>query len=151
MAHVQQQVLEAVQAVLIAAATDAGSNVFLDRVDPVPAKSLPAILVYESDQGETAQPYTVHGLEQRTLSVVTAGVVKHCADAPKNARAFGLAVEVALNEDEGDTLAALCKLGWRMVTSRQINSGEGENLVAAREQVWQFTYLVNPAAPDVVA
>ena len=47
MAHAQQQVLDAVRAALVLAATVAGARVFVDRVDPLQASELPAILVDE--------------------------------------------------------------------------------------------------------
>ncbi len=147
--HVQQQVLDAVQAALVAGDTVAGDRVYVDRVDPVPSNKLPAIVILESDSGEDAEPATIHSLDQRTLPVEVHCVLKHCSTAAADARAFGLAVEKILRPST--TLAALCKRRPRLTNSRPVTSGAGEDLIASRLQTWQFTYLVNPSAPDSVA
>ena len=61
MPHAQQQILNAVQTVLASGATAAGARVFLDRVDPLQATELPALLVEEGGEGESIEPLTVHG------------------------------------------------------------------------------------------
>ncbi len=149
MAHLQQQILDTLQALLAAGGTAAGARVYLDREDPLPASKLPAILIAEGDAGEDAEPYTFDGIEQRTLPVMVRCVVTHGTTAAADARALGLAVEKLISPSTA--MAALCKLGVRITNSRHVNSGEGEQLFAERVQTWQFIYLVNPATPDVVA
>ena len=57
--HAHQRILEAVQAVLIAASTAAGARVYLDRVDELPAANLPAIdILGADDTGEDAIVYS---------------------------------------------------------------------------------------------
>lgn len=147
--HVQQQVLNALAAALVAGDTAAADRVYVDRVDPVPVAKLPAIVILEADAGEEAEPASIHSLDQRTLNVEVHCVLKQCTTAAADARAFGLAVEKIVRPST--TLAALIKRRPRMTGSRPAISGAGEELVAARVQSWQFTYLVNPSAPDVVA
>lgn len=148
MAHAQQQVLDALQALLAGGGTAAGARVFLDRVDPLQPNELPAILIEEEPEGESAEPYTVHGVERRELAVSVSGVVTHSTTAAADARALGLAIEKLVAPSTA--LAALAKLGVRITNSRLAINGEGDRLMAARQQSWRFVYLVNPATPDVI-
>ncbi len=146
MAHVQQQILEGVRAALIAAATAAGDRVFLDRIDPLEAAELPALLVEESPNGETLDPQDVHGMEQRLYPVLVTAVVAHAADYSSQARALGLEVEKVL----GVPTFHVPKPGRaRIASTRMALSGEGDRSVAAREQTWNFTYFTRRGAPDV--
>ena len=146
--HAQQQVLNALQALLAGGSTVAGSRVFLDRVDPIQSDELPAISIEEDAEGETAQMYTVDNLQQRDLTVTVNCILSHATTAAADARSFGLAVEKLIAPSTA--LAALCSLGVNITASRQINNGEGDRLFAARQQTWRFSYLVNPATPDTI-
>lgn len=146
--HVQQQILDGVQAALIAAATAAGSRVYLDRVDALEVSDLPALLVQESPEGESVDPATVSSLEQRTFSVLVAAVVAHGDDYAKDARALGLQVERVL----GVPAFAVPKPGRARIASSRITlSGEGKELLAAKEQTWRFTYFTRRGAPDIAS
>lgn len=147
--HVQQQVLNALQTLLLAANTEAGTNVFVDRPDPLKPAQLPAILIAEGEEGEDVEPYTIRTHEQRTLHVVIECAVKSCSTAPADARAFGLVVEKLVRPSSA--MRALCKLGVRITNSRLAQNGEGDNVYASRRQSWEFTYLVLASTPDVVA
>lgn len=148
MPHAQQQVLEAVTAILAAGSTAAGSRVFLDRVDALQPLELPAITVDEAAEGETVEPTTIHSIEQRTLVVTVGCVVAHGTGAPQQARALGLEVEKLLSANA--SLQALCKLGVQITSSRIVISGEGDRLMAARLQDWRMTYMVAAEAPDQI-
>jgi hypothetical protein len=148
MPHAQQQVLEAVQAALVAGPTAAGPRVYLDRVDRLPPGDLPAVLVDESPDGETTEPGTIHGVDQRQLGVVVRGLVSHGTTAAADARALGLQIERALTAST--VLQALCRGGFRMEASRHVNEGDGDRLMAEREQLWRFVYWVDPATPDIL-
>ena len=148
MAHAQQQVLNALQALLAGGGTVAGSRVFLDRVDPLQPDELPAILIDEDGDGESSEPYTISSLDARELGVQVSCVLAHSTTAAADARAFGLAVEKLAAPSTA--LAAIAKRGVRITGSRQDNSGEGDRLLAARVQAWRFAYLVDPATPDVI-
>lgn len=148
MAHAQQQILDALRTVLLNGGTVAGTRVFLDRVDPLQANELPAILIDEGEGGETAEPYTVHGVERRELDVSVSGIVTHSTTAAADARALGLAIEKLVAPSTA--LAALAKLGVRISNSRMAITGEGDRLMAARQQSWLFTYLVNADSPDLI-
>lgn len=148
MAHAQQQILDALKALLLAGGTVAGSRVYLDRVDPLQPGDLPAILIEESEDGESAEPFNLSGLEQRELGVTVSGVVTHGTTAAADARALGLQIEKLVSPSL--TLAALASLGVRITNSRQVINGDGDRLLAARVQTWRLTYVVQANSPDIV-
>jgi hypothetical protein len=148
MAHVQQQILDAVKAVLIAAATDAGENVFIDHLDPLALTQLPALLIEEAPSGESVAPSTVSGVERRDLRVSITPVVAHATEYGARARELGLQVEVALAAATPQLLK-LAKAGFAIESGRMLLSGEGKEAKAARQQIWRFSYLVRPGAPGV--
>lgn len=145
MAHVQQQIIDGVEAALKAAGTAAGLNVFSDRVDPLEPAEIPALLIEEAPAGEQVEWQTISGGEQRTYSVLVTSVVSHASEYGRRARALGLEVEKVL----GVPGFAIPKPGRaRIVASRMVLSGEGDRALAAREQTWQFTYTTRRGAPD---
>lgn len=146
MAHVQQQIIDGVEAALKVAGTAAGSNVFSDRVDPLQPDEIPALLIEEAPAGEQADPQTIHGGELRTYSVLVTSVVSHASEYGRRARDLGLEVEKVL----GVPTFSIPKPGRaRIVASRMVLSGEGDRALAAREQTWQFTYTTRRGAPDI--
>lgn len=147
MAHAQQQILDAVQAAIVAGATAAAARVFVDRVDPLQPPQLPAVLVDEAEAGERVIEQFIDGSQHRRLEVTIACVLGD-AGANAAARDLGLAVEQVLIADA--TLQTLCRLGHSIAQSRQINSGEGERLLAGRLQSWHLNYLVHQAAPETI-
>lgn len=146
--HAQQQILNAIQAALVGG-TVAGSRVFVDRVDPLQPDELPAILIEEDADGETAQAETVHGLQLRELSVQVSAILTHSTTAAADARAFGLAVEKLISASAG--LDALAKMGFAITSSRLDINGASDMLLASRLQQWRFAYLVNPTTPDLIS
>lgn len=145
MAHVQQQILDGVEAALKAAGTAAGVNVFCDRIDPLEPSELPALLIEEAPSGEQIDPQTVNGLEQRTYSILVTSVVAHATEYGRRARDLGLEVEKVL----GVPAFAIPKPGRaRIVASRVVFSGEGDRAVAGREQTWSFLYYTRRGAPE---
>lgn len=147
MPHLQQQILDLLKTTLVSGATAAGPRVFVDRVDPLQAHELPAIVIEESGDGESIEKYTVHGSDRRTLSVVIQCVVAHGSDAAAQARSLGLAVEKLIQSST--PLAILCKLGIQINSSRHQVSGDGDRLFASREQAWTFSTIAPSASPDV--
>lgn len=147
MAHLQQQILDLIKTTLVAGATAAGARVFVDRVNPLQASELPAILVDEAPDGEQVQPYTVHGAYQRQLAVQINCVVANGTSAALQARSLGLDVEKLIQTSA--PLAALCQLGIELNASRLVASGDGDRLMASREQAWTFSTLSRRETPDV--
>ena len=148
MAHVQQQILDGVKAALAGAATTAGDRVYLDRLDPLQENELPALLVEEAPEGESVDPQTVNGLEQRTYGVLVTCVVAHAAEYGSRARELGAEVEKVL----GVSSFAVPKPGRaRIASARMTFSGEGDRAMAAREQTWRFSYFTRRGAPDTAS
>lgn len=143
--HAQQQILEAVRAALAAGGTAAGARVYLDRPNRLAPADLPAILVEESPQGETASSATLGGADERQLSVLVTGVVQHKSGHAAAARALGLQIERVLGTR---TLAAPRAGRLRLSASRLNVHGDAETLMAAREQIWIATYFTRRAEPD---
>lgn len=148
MAHAQQQVLNALLALLAAGGTVATTRVFVDRVDPLQPEELPAILIEEDGDGETSELSTIGNVEQRELAVQVSCVLAHSTTAAADAREFGLSVEKLIAASTA--IAALARMGWRITSSRQVNNGEADRLFAARQQSWRFAYMVAATAPDVI-
>ena len=148
MPHAQQIILDRVQTVLAAGATVAGARVFVDRVDPLLSTELPAILIREGEEGETAETAYANGDQERTLRVTVIGVLAHSTTAAANARELGLAIEKLLVADA--TLRTLCSLGLAIESSAGRIDGEADRLMAQRQQTWRMTYQVAPGAPDVI-
>ncbi len=148
MASAPQQILDTLQAVLAAGATAAGARVFVDRVDPLQASELPAILIEEGSSGESAQPFTISGIDRREVSVQVHCVIAHSAAAAAASRDFGVAVEKLLSASTA--VQAKASQGMQLESSRPTLQGEGDRLLASRSQSWVFAYLVRPEAPDIL-
>lgn len=73
MAHERQAIREKIKALLLAASTDAGTNVFINRTIPVGENNLPAIIMYSDD--EQNEDRTVVGRQQKRLYTIITEVV----------------------------------------------------------------------------
>jgi hypothetical protein len=144
---ITQVILEGVRDALKAGATDAGLNVFLDRSDRLTRGELPALLVQEAPEGETVDPKTVDGLEERTYAVLITCVIADpdAEDAAKRGRALGLQVEQLIGVP---TFAVPKHNRARIAGSRIFLGSEGEVPMAGREQLWRFTYYTRRGAPE---
>lgn len=147
MAHAQQQIITALQALLAAGGTVAGARVYADPVDPLPPANLPAIVLEE--QGEQIDPYTIHGIVRRDLAVRVHCVITHSSTAVADARAFGLAVEKLITT-ASTTLDTLCSQGITLAASRPTADGDTDRLLAARVQDWRFGYLTAATTPETI-
>lgn len=143
--HMQQQIIDAVVTALTGA-TDAQSRVYADRLDPLPASALPAILVEEGDAGEEVLPGTVHGAMSRTLEIVVRCCLAMTESAASQARAFGLDAEKAIAGNAA--IAALCSLGYQMTSSRLQQDAGADLPYAQRVLTWRFSYMTSRAAPE---
>jgi hypothetical protein len=145
MPHLQQQTLDAIRTALVAGATAAGARVFVDRVDPLQANELPAILVDESD-GESVEVDGVMQTYRRSLAVrvicATGG-----SGAMAAARELGLQVERLLAPQL--LLGGLASGGLVLTASRPTLQGEGDRLMALRELDYTATNYSQADTPDV--
>jgi hypothetical protein len=151
--HVKRQILHLVHDALVQHLP--GHAVHLDRVDPVPASRLPAVLIRESEAGGGIRPFSTEGHQQRTLLVAVSQCVAQANGYGDAADAIGLQVEQLFGADPQDAsplmqqLHGLCPMGIELQASRMFLSGEGETAIAVLMHTWKFTYVVHPAAPDV--
>lgn len=151
--HVKRQILRLLQQALQAGLSI--KEIHLDRLDPLPAKRCPAVLVREDERGESIKPLDLDGTQERTLFVNVASVVAQVDGYGEAADALALQVELLLAAEDGaaipfvQELTALCAGGIALATSRPVLSGEGDVAVAVTLHTWQFTYFVHPSRPDV--
>lgn len=146
MASAQQQILTALQALLAAGGTVAGTRVYLDRVDALQPADLPAITIEED--GERAESIDLAGEQQRESTITVHCALAATTTAAADARAFGLAVEKLIANSAA--LAALAFDGVYITNSRTEINGDGDRLMASRDQTWLMAYRVDPTAPDVI-
>ncbi|MHB8947553.1 MAG: hypothetical protein ACYC4S_00630 [Rhodoferax sp.] len=138
--------MNALQADLVAGATVAGARVYLDRVDALQASDLPAIVI--EDRGETAEVIELDDTQQRQSTFAVHCVLAHGTLAASEARAFGLAVEKVIAGSAA--VKALAHLGIYIASAQTEINGEGDRLLASRDQVWQASYLVHPTNPEII-
>lgn len=146
MTPVQQQILDGIRSALVLADTMAQHRVFLDRLDPLEAGDLPALLVEASPDGEVIEPASTKGLQQRVFPVTVTAVVAHATGYGVLSRELGGEVEACM----GASSFAIPKPGRAQIAaSRPIRSGEGDQARAALMQTWQITYFTRRGAPDI--
>ncbi len=125
----------------------AGARVYLDRADPLTPADLPAILI-EEDGGERVETAMLNSDQKRESLVAVNCVLAHTTTAPADCRAFGLAVEKLIAGSS--SLRSLCRFGVVIEQSRTDIRGEGDRLLATRQQTWRLGYHVNPLNPDTI-
>ena len=148
MAHMQQQILEAMQAVIIAANTAAGSDVEIDRTEPWPAERVPAVEITTEDSAELVEPLTAHHphLQQRTFEFEIRCTASG-RTAPAESRALGAEVETALIASASDvTLGGLTRT-LLLTGVSSLKDGSGEVPVAEQRQKWRAIYVTQSGAP----
>lgn len=150
--HAHQRILEAVQTVLAGAGTAAGAHVFLDRVDELPATSLPAIdILGADDTGEDAiEVLTMHfpATLQHAYSFPIACVCAQKTGAAKAARNLAKQVEVALLAASNTIAIGGVAIDMVMTGSDEVKDGAGAVPMFSVRQSWQAQYRTQGGAPD---
>jgi hypothetical protein len=150
--HANQQILEAVQAVLIAASTAAGSTVYLDRVDEIPAASLPAIdILGGDDTGEDlVDAISVHfpAVFQHDYGFTVRAVCAQASGAAKAARNLAKQVEAALLA--GASTVSIGGKTIEMIYAGSTETKDGDAAVSmfAVSQSWRANYRTRGGTPD---
>lgn len=151
--HVQQQILEAVQTVLVAAATAASTRVYLDRVDEIPQANLPAIdILGPDDIGEESIEYlTMHfpPVQQRSYSFTISSVTALATGSAKAARNLAKEVEAALLAAVGTITVGGKSIDLVLAEGTERKDGAGALPMFAVRQTWQAQYITNGGTPDV--
>lgn len=147
--HLQTQILDALKLALTGA-TDVGSRVFKERVDPLQTTELPALLI-EPQQEDVTSPGTL-GLSYRQVrrlridvDVVVAAKTGH-GDA---ARQIGKQVELALAADP--TLGNRARGLVKVVAVAWAPDGDTEVVKLRQRIVLQAEYHTHNDSPDVTA
>lgn len=151
--HAHQRILEAVQAVLIAAATAASTRVHLDRVDELEATGLPAIdILGAQDHGEDAiEELTMHfpPTLQHIYAFSIASVCAQKTGAAKAARNLARQVEAALLAASNTVSVGGVPINMAFTGSAEVKDGAGATPMFAVRQSWQAQYRTIGGAPDV--
>lgn len=146
--HLQQQLLDAYKATLIAAATAAGSNVFLDRVDEIPTGSLPAL--HLEGRSETVESISADWsqIQQRAYSFTIACVTGQASGAATAARNLGKQVEQALFASQATSTASGKAKALRLEGSVEEKDGTSSVTLFTVRQSWVVDYITQSGVPD---
>lgn len=146
-AYMQQQILDALKAALIAASTGCGSNVFVDRTDALQPTELPAILI-EADEETIENVLTMSRpqRQRRDFNVLVAPTVANNTTAGATLREICKQVELAIYGDSA--LNALVRDVPRLQGSKTSLFGEGETAMAQQPMAWSMPYFTLSNQPD---
>lgn len=151
---VRRQILQLVQSALREAGTDAGDTVLVERLNDLPAKRCPAILLRYAKVPETIGQLDLEGNQERTLSLLVACAIEGGEEFGEALDVFATQVETALAADVDQAtpgmqrIHGMCAGGVGLAPASGVDwflSGEGENVVGVCMQTWNFTYYVHPA------
>lgn len=152
--HVQQQILDAVKAVLVAAATVASTRVYLDRVDEVPQANLPAIDILPRDAAaeETIEATTFDWppTQRRELTFAINCTAAGQTDSAKAARNLGKQVEQALLASLSAVSVGGYSVPLAIIASATSSSGAGATALSTQGQTWRALYYTQAGVPDAV-
>lgn len=147
-AHLQQQILDALAATLLAAGTSAGLRVYVDRPDELPVDLLPAI-VLESGAEQVAVlsqdwPFVQERAFEFAIGIACAGPTAD-ADARETARQVEAALHASLATATADGIMEPVEL----TGSVKDKTGQASKLLFNLQQSWRTTYYTKSNAPDI--
>lgn len=146
--HQQQQILDAISALLLASATAAGTHVFTERVDELMESELPAIHIEGGDEDVSDETIGYPALQMRRFQFFTSCIVSG-ADYARAARNLAKQVEAAL---QGTALAANGKANTLTLTGSNVQKdGTGASVLFEVRQHWIAQYITRAGTPDVLA
>lgn len=149
--HVTQQILEAVQTALKAAATAAGNRVYLDRTDELPSGDLAAIDILGGDEaGEESIEYlTMHWpvTQRRSYSFAITSVTRAATGVAKAARNLAAQVEETLLASATAITVGGTAIDMVLGEVSEAKTGGADLPLASVRQVWQAQYITAGGAP----
>lgn len=148
-AHVQQQILTALAATLVAASTAAGASVYVDHPDELTAAMLPAIVITCGPEQIEAMGMGFPFAQDRRMAV---DIISVCtgSGAAAASRALAAQVEAALYASESTArLGGLAKSPLLLQSADPTVSGQASQLIAEVRQGWQVLYQTASGAPTV--
>jgi len=150
--HVQQQILEAIQAVLVAAAIVPGGRVYLDRTDELPEDDLPAIdILGRSETFDESIEYLSLDfpyLQQREMAFPIACIARSATTAAAISRNLGKQVEQAILAAMATVSIGGKRITMRINAVRGAKSNDQATPMAAVIQSWTAQYHTQAGAPD---
>jgi methylase of polypeptide subunit release factors len=148
-AHVQQQILTALAATLVAASTAAGASVYVDHPDELTAAMLPAIVITAGPEQIEAMGMGFPFAQDRRMAV---DIISVCtgSGAAAASRALAGQVEAAIYASETTArLGGLAKSPLLLQSADPTITGQASQLIAEVRQGWQVLYQTASGAPTV--
>jgi hypothetical protein len=151
--HIQDQILQSVQATLLAAATSAGASVFLESVDDIPEASHPAIAIEAGPETVDGQGMSVRGRStKRTFDFYMRLTVAQNAGYRQACGRLLKEVEQALQaSDEAATAGGLVRGGIHLLATDPDRDGNAAKVVYTIRSLWRAPYVCKENAPDTVS
>lgn len=146
--HLQQQILDAVQANLLGAATAAGSHVYLDRVDELMPLDLPAIHIEGLGEDATPDSLSFPTVYTRIYRFTVACVCGQASGAAKAARNMAKQVEAAILASTTTATAGGLAQMLSITGSTEAKDGNGATSFFEVRQTWQAQYMTLGGSPD---
>lgn len=146
--HLQQQLLDAYQATLVAASTAAASRVYLDRVDEVPQANLPALHI--EGQGESVDSTSIDWsqIQERAYTFTVSCITGLASGAAAAARNLAKQVEQALFATQATSTASGKAKALRLEGSSEGKDGAAATSFYLVRQTWVVTYVTQSGIPD---
>ena len=147
--HMQQQIVLAAQVVLTLANTDAGADVFVDRLDLLDLTNLPSLNLKVGDEQVS---YLTQGRDgratlQRDLQLEVTAVVGGGSRYRERATELMAQAEEVLAGSRPTPLTGLLHGRPRLLASRSQVEGQGAQPVYVIRSMWQFRYFTAEGAP----
>lgn len=147
--HMQDLILEHVKATAIAAATDAGGNVVIEGVDPVPANTAPALRISAGPETVEAKTLSYPRTQQRTFDVVVDLLVAHKDDYRARAGRLLAQLEQALcATPAANTVNGRCPSGLHLVANDPDRDGNAAQVFYTIRTLWRVVYVTKENAPQ---
>lgn len=151
--HLQNQILDAIQAALLAADTVAGLHVYLDRTDELPSGDLASIDILGGQEvGEESIEYLTMNwppVQQRSYTFAIVSVARGAVDSSRAARNLAQQVEESLLATSNAIVVGGMSIDMLLAESSERKDGSGEIPLAAVRQMWQAQYSTTAGTPDV--
>jgi len=147
--HMQDQILDAIKATLIAAATSAGTSVRIEGVDELPAASCPAIEIEAGREDVELIGMGRRRSQRREFDVEVRAIVSQSSSYRSAAGNLLKQIEQALRPAAGATLVdVLVPDRIRLVASTPDRDGNAARVTYTIRTVWRAVYFTTEGAPD---
>lgn len=144
MSHVRKQIRDYF-AVSLNNLTTTGSNVFASRVYPLQSESLPAVLVYTTNEDSDEVAFSKQRVQNRIVDVMVEGYVKAITNFDDTLDQIAREVEEALFDDP--TCGGLSQ-NMILSSTETEYSGDGEAPVGTIRMTFQVNYRTVTGTPD---